>query len=59
MTEELQRVREQLETIAANATDGSRRSYADVTRLTLFLPHNDSRTLAAPSNPRRRVLLYG
>ncbi|KAF6527788.1 hypothetical protein HZS61_008090 [Fusarium oxysporum f. sp. conglutinans] len=51
MTEELQRVREQLETIATNATDGPQRSYADVTRLTPFLPHNDSRTLAAPPNP--------
>ncbi|KAF4336647.1 reverse transcriptase [Fusarium beomiforme] len=27
------------------------RSYADVTQLTPFLPHNDSRTLAAPPNP--------
>ncbi|RKL22256.1 hypothetical protein BFJ72_g14711 [Fusarium proliferatum] len=51
MTEELQRVREQLETIAANAADGPQRSYADVTRLTPFLPHNDSRTLAAPPTP--------
>jgi hypothetical protein len=51
MTEELQRVREQLETIATNATDGPQRSYADVTRLTPFLPHNDSRTLVAPPNP--------
>ncbi|KAG7402750.1 hypothetical protein Forpe1208_v016984 [Fusarium oxysporum f. sp. rapae] len=51
MTEELQCVREQLETIAANATDGPQRSYADVTRLTSFLPHNDSRTLAAPPIP--------
>ncbi|KAH7460169.1 hypothetical protein FOMA001_g19697 [Fusarium oxysporum f. sp. matthiolae] len=51
MTEELQRAREQLETIAANAMDGPQRSYADVTRLTPFLPHNDSRTLAAPPNP--------
>ncbi|KAF6525346.1 hypothetical protein HZS61_011141 [Fusarium oxysporum f. sp. conglutinans] len=51
MTEELQRVREQLETIVANAMDGPQRSYADVTRLTPFLPHNDSRTLAAPPNP--------
>ncbi|KAL9572083.1 hypothetical protein ACKAV7_003800 [Fusarium commune] len=51
MTEELQRVREQLETIAANAMDGPQRSYADVTQLTPFLPHNDSRTLAAPPNP--------
>ncbi|RKK24129.1 hypothetical protein BFJ67_g16781 [Fusarium oxysporum f. sp. cepae] len=51
MTEELQRVREQLETITTNATDGPQRSYADVTRLTPFLPHNDSRTLAAPPNP--------
>ncbi|KAF5700297.1 hypothetical protein FMUND_14381 [Fusarium mundagurra] len=45
MTEELQRVREQLETIATNAMDGPQRSYADVTRLTPFSPHNDSRTL--------------
>ncbi|KAF5268793.1 hypothetical protein FOXYS1_306, partial [Fusarium oxysporum] len=51
MAEELQRVREQLETIATNAMDGPQRSYADVTRLTPFLPHNDSRTLAAPPNP--------
>jgi hypothetical protein len=51
MTEELQRVREQLETIVTNAMDGPQRSYADVTRLTPFLPHNDSRTLAAPPNP--------
>ncbi|GKU14944.1 unnamed protein product, partial [Fusarium langsethiae] len=51
MTEELQRAREQLETIATNATDGPQRSYADVTRLTPFLPHNNSRTLAAPPNP--------
>uniref|UniRef100_A0A0D2YD08 Uncharacterized protein n=2 Tax=Fusarium oxysporum TaxID=5507 RepID=A0A0D2YD08_FUSOF len=51
MTEELQRVREQLETITTNALDGPQRSYADVTRLTPFLPHNDSRTLAAPPNP--------
>jgi hypothetical protein len=51
MTEELQRAREQLETIATNATDGPQRSYADITRLTPFLPHNDSRTLAAPPNP--------
>ncbi|RYC77732.1 hypothetical protein BFJ63_vAg19394, partial [Fusarium oxysporum f. sp. narcissi] len=51
MTEELQRVREQLETIVTNAMDGPQRSYADVTRLTAFLPHNDSRTLAAPPNP--------
>ncbi|GKU07518.1 unnamed protein product, partial [Fusarium langsethiae] len=51
MTEELQRAREQLETIATNATDGPQRSYADVTRLTPFLPHNDLRTLAAPPNP--------
>ncbi|SPJ70278.1 related to reverse transcriptase [Fusarium torulosum] len=51
MTEELQRVREQLETIAKNATDGPQRSYADVARLTSFIPHNDSRTLAAPPNP--------
>ncbi|KAG7001224.1 Retrovirus-related Pol polyprotein from type-1 retrotransposable element R1 [Fusarium oxysporum f. sp. conglutinans] len=50
MTEELQRAREQLETIATNATDGPQRSYADVTRLTPFLPRNDSRTLAAPPN---------
>jgi hypothetical protein len=32
MTEELQRAREQLETIATNATDVSQRSYADVIR---------------------------
>ncbi|EXM13838.1 hypothetical protein FOTG_17727 [Fusarium oxysporum f. sp. vasinfectum 25433] len=51
MTEELQRVREQLETIATNAMDGPQRSYADVARLIPFLPHNDSRTLAAPPNP--------
>ncbi|EXM12452.1 hypothetical protein FOTG_19047 [Fusarium oxysporum f. sp. vasinfectum 25433] len=51
MTEELQRVREQLETIVTNAMDGPQRSYADVTRLTPFLPHNDSRNLAAPPNP--------
>ncbi|RKK45061.1 hypothetical protein BFJ69_g18273 [Fusarium oxysporum] len=51
MTEELQRVREWLETIVTNAMDGPQRSYADVTRLTPFLPHNDSRTLAAPPNP--------
>ncbi|RKL17458.1 hypothetical protein BFJ70_g14639 [Fusarium oxysporum] len=51
MTEELQRIREQLETIATNATDGPQRSYADITRLTAFLSHNDSRTLAAPPNP--------
>jgi hypothetical protein len=51
MTEELQRAREQLETIATSATDGPQRSYADITRLTPFLPHNDSRTLAAPPNP--------
>jgi hypothetical protein len=51
MTQELQRAREQLETIATNATDGPQRSYADVTRLTPFLPHNDSRTVAAPPNP--------
>ncbi|RKK64609.1 hypothetical protein BFJ68_g18683, partial [Fusarium oxysporum] len=51
MTQELQRVREQLETIVTNAMDGPQRSYADVTRLTPFLPHNDSRTLAAPPNP--------
>ncbi|GKU05935.1 unnamed protein product [Fusarium langsethiae] len=51
MTEELQRAREQLETIATNAMDGPQRSYADVARLTPFLPHNDSRTLAAPPNP--------
>ncbi|KAK6721111.1 hypothetical protein SNK04_000008 [Fusarium graminearum] len=50
MTEELQRAREQLEIIAASATDGPQRSYA-VTRLTPFLPHNDSRTLAAPPYP--------
>ncbi|KAM0293122.1 hypothetical protein ACHAPM_011719 [Fusarium culmorum] len=51
MTEELQRAREQLETITTNATDGPQRSYADVARLISFLPHNDSRTLAAPPNP--------
>ncbi|RYC77154.1 hypothetical protein BFJ63_vAg19972, partial [Fusarium oxysporum f. sp. narcissi] len=51
MTEELQRVREQLESIVTNAMDGPQRSYADVTRLTPFLPHNDSWTLAAPPNP--------
>ncbi|KAL9565032.1 hypothetical protein ACKAV7_010821 [Fusarium commune] len=51
MTEELQRVREQLKTIAANAMDGPQRLYADVIRLTPFLPYNDSRTLAAPPNP--------
>jgi hypothetical protein len=51
MTEELQQAREQLETITASTTDGPQRSYADVTRLTPFLPHNDSRTLAAPPNP--------
>jgi uncharacterized coiled-coil protein SlyX len=38
ITEKLQRVREELETIATNATDGSQRSYADVTRLTPFMP---------------------
>ncbi|KAI3572210.1 hypothetical protein IWW34DRAFT_893440 [Fusarium oxysporum f. sp. albedinis] len=32
VAEELQRVREQLETIAANATGGPQRSYSDVTR---------------------------
>jgi myosin heavy subunit len=51
MTEELQQAREQLETIATSATDGPQRSYADVTRLTPFSPHNDSRTLAASPNP--------
>ncbi|RKL03356.1 hypothetical protein BFJ70_g17279 [Fusarium oxysporum] len=51
MTEETQQVREELETIATNATDGPQRSYADVTRLPPFLPHNDSRTLAVPPNP--------
>ncbi|KAH7464199.1 hypothetical protein FOMA001_g17891 [Fusarium oxysporum f. sp. matthiolae] len=51
MTEEIQQVREELETIATNATDGPQRSYADVTRLPPFLPQNDSRTLAAPPNP--------
>ena len=51
MAEELQRVREQLETIATSATDGPQRSYADVTRLTSCTPHSDSRTLAAPPNP--------
>uniref|UniRef100_A0A4E9ENG8 Uncharacterized protein n=1 Tax=Gibberella zeae TaxID=5518 RepID=A0A4E9ENG8_GIBZA len=49
MTEELQGVREQLS--ATNAMDGPQRSYADVTRLTPVLPHNDSRSLAAPPNP--------
>jgi seryl-tRNA synthetase len=40
MTEELpvQQAREQLETIATSATDGPQRSYADITRLTPFLP---------------------
>ncbi|KAI7765540.1 hypothetical protein LZL87_007291 [Fusarium oxysporum] len=51
MTEELQRVREQLETIVTNVIDGPQRSYANITRLTPFLPYNDSRTLAAPLNP--------
>src|SRR6478609_7599917 len=51
MPEELQRVREQRETIVTNAGDGPQRAYADVTRLTPFLPHNDSRTLAAPPSP--------
>ncbi|KNB15763.1 hypothetical protein FOXG_14166 [Fusarium oxysporum f. sp. lycopersici 4287] len=50
MAEELQRVLEQLETIAANATDRSQRSYTDVTRHP-FSPHDDSWTLAAPPNP--------
>ncbi|EGU72236.1 hypothetical protein FOPG_19740 [Fusarium oxysporum f. sp. conglutinans race 2 54008] len=50
LAEELQRVLEQLETIAANATDRSQRSYTDVTRHP-FLPHDDSWTLAAPPNP--------
>jgi seryl-tRNA synthetase len=59
MTEELQQAREQLETIATSATDGPQRSYADITRLTPFLPHNDSRTLAAPPNePHRCALLH-
>src|SRR6478609_4666683 len=51
MTEELQRVREQLETLVINAMDRPQWSYADVTRLTPFLPYNDSRALAAPPNP--------
>ncbi|EXM12445.1 hypothetical protein FOTG_19053 [Fusarium oxysporum f. sp. vasinfectum 25433] len=50
MAEELQRVLEQLETIAANATDRSQRSYTDATRHP-FSPNNDSWTLAAPPNP--------
>ncbi|KAI8416573.1 hypothetical protein FOFC_02885 [Fusarium oxysporum] len=32
IAEEVQRVREQLETIAANATGGPQRSYFDITR---------------------------
>ncbi|EXL63590.1 hypothetical protein FOPG_20136 [Fusarium oxysporum f. sp. conglutinans race 2 54008] len=50
MAQELQRVLEQLETIAANATDRSQRSYTDATRRP-FSPHDDSWTLAAPPNP--------
>ncbi|KAF4332872.1 reverse transcriptase [Fusarium beomiforme] len=49
MAEVLQRIREQVKTVATNVTDGPQRSYADVTRLTPFLPHNDSRTLATPN----------
>ncbi|KAF4439713.1 hypothetical protein FACUT_3929 [Fusarium acutatum] len=51
MTEELQRVHKQLETITTNAIDGPQRSYADITQLTPFLPHNDLKTLTAPLNP--------
>ncbi|EXM12326.1 hypothetical protein FOTG_19172 [Fusarium oxysporum f. sp. vasinfectum 25433] len=50
MAEEVRRVLEQLETIAANATDRSQRSYTDATRHP-FSPHDDSWTLAAPPNP--------
>ncbi|KAG7403568.1 hypothetical protein Forpe1208_v016222 [Fusarium oxysporum f. sp. rapae] len=50
MAEELQRVLEQLETIAVSATDRSQRSYTDATRHP-FSPHDDSWTLAAPPNP--------
>ncbi|RYC79453.1 hypothetical protein BFJ63_vAg17665 [Fusarium oxysporum f. sp. narcissi] len=50
MAEELQRIHEQVETVAANVTHGPQRSYADVTRLTPFIPRNDSRALAAPLN---------
>ncbi|KAF5963815.1 reverse transcriptase, partial [Fusarium bulbicola] len=48
MAEELKRAREQLETIATSTMEGRQRSYADVTRLTPSLPHNDPRALTAP-----------
>ncbi|KAH7464139.1 hypothetical protein FOMA001_g17817 [Fusarium oxysporum f. sp. matthiolae] len=48
MTEELQRAREQLETIASSAAEEHQRYYADVTRLSTHLTHSHSRAVPAP-----------
>ncbi|KAG6990776.1 hypothetical protein FocnCong_v020238 [Fusarium oxysporum f. sp. conglutinans] len=53
MTEELQRVREQLETIVTNAMDGPQRSYAD----TVLTPQRFE-DLSRSSEPHRRALLH-
>lgn len=58
MTEELQQAREQLETIATNATDGPQRSYADITRSTPFPQHNSSRILVPTASPNPMDVLY-
>jgi DNA polymerase III alpha subunit (gram-positive type) len=58
MTEELQRTREQLETIATSAMDVSQRSYADVTRSSTSKPQAGPRTATVTVPPIPTDTLY-
>ncbi|KAM6508156.1 hypothetical protein FALCPG4_018043 [Fusarium falciforme] len=58
MTEALQQAREQLETIVTSATDGLKRSYADIVRSTSFPQHNSARISALTASPNPMDALY-